>query len=83
MRFARQRVKAALESLRESQLRSGYLPGDTIEKLQQSRFQYYQTSLDLIEAEGMLLQARAACCKWRRRAAGRPPWRRRRRRTTP
>ena len=60
LRFARQRVKAALESLRESQLRSGYLPGDTLEKLQQSRFQYYQTSLDLIEAEGMLLQARAA-----------------------
>jgi outer membrane protein TolC len=60
VQFARQRVMAALESLRENQLRTGYLPGDTIEKLQQSRFQYYRTSLDLIDAEANLLLARAA-----------------------
>ena len=70
LRFARQRVRAALESLRESQLRSGYLPGDTLERLQQSRFQYYQTSLDLIEAEGICSRPGRPCCRWRRRAAG-------------
>ncbi len=60
VRFARQRVLAALESLREHQLRSGYLPGDTIEKLQQSRFQYYRASLDLIDAEANQILSRAA-----------------------
>lgn len=60
MRFARQRVLAALESLRENQLRSGYLPGDTIERLQQSRFQYFRTSLDLIDAEANQLLSRTA-----------------------
>ncbi len=59
LRFSNQRVKAALESVRENQLRAGYLPGDTLEKLQQSRFQYYQTSLDLIDAEVLFLQAQA------------------------
>jgi hypothetical protein len=53
-------VKAALELVRENQLRAGYLPGDTLEKLQQSRYQYYQTSLDLIDAEVLFLQAQAA-----------------------
>lgn len=59
LRYANQRVRAALESVRENQLRAGYLPGDTLEKLQQSRFQYYQTSLDLIDAEVLFLQAQA------------------------
>ncbi len=59
LRFARQRVIAALEALRENQLRSGLLPGDTLERLQQSRFQYHQTSQDLIEAELIMLQNQA------------------------
>lgn len=59
VRFARGRVMAALEALREHQLRSGYLPGDTLEKLQQSRFQYYRTSLDLIDSEAGELMVRA------------------------
>jgi len=57
--FARQRTRAALETLRENTLRRGFLPGDTIEKLQQSRFRYYQTALDLVEAEVVHLEAQA------------------------
>ncbi len=59
LRFANQRVRAALEAVRERQLRAGFLPGDTLEQLQQGRFQYYQTSMDLIDAEVILLQAQA------------------------
>lgn len=58
--FARQRVKSAQETLRENQLRAAYLPGDTIEKVQQSRFQYYMAGLDLVDAEMIQLQAQAA-----------------------
>ncbi len=57
--FARQRTRAALESLRENTLRRGFLPGDTIETLQQSRFRYYQAALDLVEAEVLQLEAQA------------------------
>lgn len=49
--FARQRTRVALETLRENTLRRGFMPGDTIEKLQQSRFRYYEAALDLVEAE--------------------------------
>ncbi len=59
LNFARQRVKAARESVRERQLRADHLPGDTLEQLQRSRFHYYQTGMDLIDAEALLLQARA------------------------
>jgi len=58
--FARQRVKAARESVRERQLRADHLPGDTLEQLQRSRFQYYQTGMDLIDAEALLLHSQAA-----------------------
>lgn len=57
--FARQRTRAALETLRENTLRRGFLPGDSIEKLQQSRFRYYQTALDQVEAEVLHLEAQA------------------------
>jgi outer membrane protein TolC len=60
VQFAKRRVMAALESLREHQLRAGYLPGDTLEKLQQSRLQYYRTSLELIDAEAEEVLSRAA-----------------------
>ncbi len=63
LRFARQRVRAALEAVREGQLRAGFLPGDTLERLQRSRFQYYQTCMDLIDAEVMVFQAQAAVLK--------------------
>jgi len=57
--FARRRTRAALESLRANTLRRGYLPGDTIEQLQQSRFRYYQAALDMVDAEALQLTARA------------------------
>jgi hypothetical protein len=57
--FARQRARAALEKLRENTLRRGFLPGDTIEILQQSRFGYYQAALDLVEAEVLQFEAQA------------------------
>lgn len=57
--FARQRTRTALETLRENTLRRGFMPGDTIEKLQQSRFRYYQTALDLVEAEVNEIEAQA------------------------
>lgn len=62
--FARQRVRAALEGLRVNTLRRGYLEGDTIEKLQQSRLGYYQAGLDLIEAQVASLKSRAALLRF-------------------
>lgn len=55
--FAETRVTAALETVRERQLRAASLPGDTMEKLQQAKFSVYRTSTDLIDAEGLLLKA--------------------------
>jgi hypothetical protein len=57
--YQRQRLKAALESLRENELRKGYIAGDTIEKLQQSRFEYYKAAISLISAKTSLFQAQA------------------------
>ena len=57
--FARQRTRTALERLRENTLRRGFLSGDTIETLQQSRFRYYQAALDLVEAEVLQLEAQS------------------------
>lgn len=55
--FAETRVAAALETVRERQLRAASLPGDTLEKLQQAKFNSYRTSIDLVDAEGLLLKA--------------------------
>ena len=59
VRFATQRLRAGAESVRENLLRSAYLEGDTIEKLQQSRYNYYQSAMDYIDAEMNKLQAQA------------------------
>lgn len=48
--FSVQRLAAALEGLKEAWLRSGNMPGDTLEKLEQKRFQYYQAAMDLVDA---------------------------------
>ncbi|MEM8499267.1 MAG: TolC family protein [Pseudomonadota bacterium] len=55
--FAETRVAAALETVRERQLRAASLVGDTLEKLQQAKFGSYRTSIDLVDAEGLLLKA--------------------------
>jgi len=55
--FAETRVAAALETIRERQLRAASLAGDTLEKLQQAKFGAYRTSIDLIDAEGLLLKS--------------------------
>ncbi len=49
--FATIRLKASMESVRERLLRSAYLEGDTIEQLQKSRYAYYQSAMDYIDAE--------------------------------
>ncbi|MGC9193848.1 MAG: TolC family protein [Syntrophobacteraceae bacterium] len=59
LQYQSQRLKASLESLRENKLRKGYMAGDTIEKLQKSRFEYYKAGIDLISAKTSLFQAQA------------------------
>ncbi|PID76428.1 MAG: hypothetical protein CSB24_06690 [Deltaproteobacteria bacterium] len=54
--FARQRLKASLESLREKILRSENLPGDMLEKLEQGRYDYYRIAMDYLEALRRRLQ---------------------------
>lgn len=49
--FANQRLQAATERLRESTLRAAHWEGDTLEKLQQSRYAYYLAALDYIDAQ--------------------------------
>ena len=56
-RFAGQRVKASLEAVRERALRKAHLPGDIFEQLQSSRFSYYQTAMDYVDAQIIELQS--------------------------
>jgi hypothetical protein len=69
-RFATRRVEAALESMREKLLRSTYLSGDTLEKLQQGRLQYFQAAMDYIDAEIMELHAQARLLQYCPEACG-------------
>ncbi len=62
--FALQRLSAAHESIRESLLRYAYLPGDMIEKYQQSRYAYYMAALDCIDALAHGLQQQAQLLSW-------------------
>ncbi len=57
--FSRQRLKAALESIREKTLRAKYLPGDVLESLEQARYQYYRTAMDYLDALNRQLQTQA------------------------
>jgi hypothetical protein len=57
--FLLRRVQAALERVRESLLRYGYLPGDVIEKVQQARFDYYKAAIAYIDAQAQKLQQSA------------------------
>ena len=59
MDFARGRLSAAQERIREDLLRLAYLPGDVIEKVEQSRIDAFKTSLDLVEAQAQKLTRQA------------------------
>lgn len=50
------RVQASSESIRENRLRHAALAGDTFEKLQQSRYSYLRSALDLVDAQALMLQ---------------------------
>jgi outer membrane protein TolC len=70
LQFARQRLGSALEGLREKLLRANRLPGDTLEQLEQARFQYYVAAIDLVDArmsvhrhQADLLTATASACQ--------------------
>ena len=62
--FTLQRLSAAHESIRENLLRYAYLPGDMIEKFQQSRYAYYMAALDCIDALAHGLQQQAQLLSW-------------------
>jgi outer membrane protein TolC len=49
--LANRRLQAAIENVRENTLRAAYLEGDTLERLQQSRYGYYQAALDYIDSQ--------------------------------
>ena len=57
-RFAAQRAKTALETVRERSLRQAHIPGDVFEQLQASRFAYYRTAMDYVDSEIIELQSR-------------------------
>lgn len=51
VRFANVRTAASREAVREALLRYGHIPGDTLEKLGQSRYAYYQAAIDEVDAQ--------------------------------
>ncbi|PIE59191.1 MAG: hypothetical protein CSA32_05280 [Desulfobulbus propionicus] len=57
---SRQRLKAAYETLYKSSLRAKYLPGDMIEKLEQSRYLYYNAAMDYLDTLKQKLHVHAA-----------------------
>ena len=57
--FSRQRLIAAQERVREDLLRLAYLPGDVIEKVQQSRIEALKAALDLIDGQAQKLTQQA------------------------
>ncbi len=59
IQFARTRLQAATELLREKTLRADHIDGDVLEQLQHARFNYYRVSVDYIEAEIRLLNSSA------------------------
>ena len=57
--FARQRLIAAQERVRENLLRLAYLPGDVIEKVQQGRIEALKAALDLVDGQTQKLTQQA------------------------
>lgn len=58
--FSKRRLTAALEAVRENTLRADYLAGDVLEKLEQSRYRYYGTAIDYLDAVTRKLHIHAA-----------------------
>ncbi len=56
LKTSQTQVKAACESIRENRLRHEKLPGDTYEKLLQSRNRYMKDALALFDAQALVLQ---------------------------
>ncbi len=48
--LSRQQLKAADEAIRKNSLRAEYLPGDTIEKLEWSRYRYYSAAINYLDS---------------------------------
>lgn len=59
LEFARQRVRAAEERVRERFLRAALLEGGNLAHLQEAVFAYYEATLALLEAEHNCLQLKA------------------------
>jgi outer membrane protein TolC len=59
VRFAGVRTAASREAVREALLRYGRLPGDTLEKVGQSRYAYYQAAVDEIDARRAMYASQA------------------------
>lgn len=53
------RLRAIAESVRENSMRHGAIAGDTFEKLQNSRYQYYRVAMDMLDSQLILLQSGA------------------------
>lgn len=67
------RLDAAWEALRVDTLRHGALAGETLEKLQQSRYGYFRVALDLLSAQSLLLQTEAELVRFAFPEGGPPP----------
>jgi len=53
------RLKSIAENVRENYARHGTIAGDTFEKLQRSRYQYYRVAMDMLDSQLILLQSGA------------------------
>jgi outer membrane protein TolC len=59
IRFAGIRTAASREAVREALLRYGHLPGDTLEKVGQSRYAFYQAAIDEVDAQRAMYASQA------------------------
>lgn len=59
IQFARTRLSAATELLREKTLRMDRIAGDALEQLQKARYNYYRVAVEFTEAESRLLNSSA------------------------
>jgi hypothetical protein len=72
MEYAYQQLAAAQERVRENLLRFAYLPGDVIEKVQQSRLDAYKAALDIIDVQIKKLNQQAILLNFAPKASNNP-----------
>lgn len=53
------RLKSIAETVRENYVRHGTIAGDTFERLQRSRYQYYRVAMDMLDSQLIMLQSGA------------------------